>query len=266
MSPTEGADVDTTEGQVDPTQATADDADVTADDDTSDEDPFEAAVTASLELERERIRREVEEQNTTRAREAKRKADEDAEAARYSSSWADAVKEAREKFKGLRLVDDDERPYTPPDDLFESVVAQPFQKHNAVLEKGVTQQLLTALADNALATLPEDERERFAEVAAGKPLDQWLRLYGEAFAPHTEHAKFTAKEVEAKVKAAEARAVAKAQRSPTGTASQLADRGNPNGGNQPDQATHAGLARALALGIIDDVEYRSKRRKIEAQG
>lgn len=242
-------------------QDTGDDQlDVTAGDENS-EDPFEAAIRARLELETEKIRREITTEQEARRRRDEQQAAAQRNAQQLSQSFATAVKVARDNWKSLQVYDREGNPVQLSDELFERAVAMPFQGHNAVVQQGLTTNLLSNLAQMALESLPEAARNEFTEKATGKPFDEWLRIYRELAAPHTEYATLTKKEREAADKAAAARAKAVTGSRPAGTPKQGNER--PSNNTTPDFNSQVGLAQALVKGQISEAEYRDRRKKLE---
>lgn len=257
MSPTEGVG-----GNPEDLQVTGNpDPNVTADnDDDNSEDPIEAAITARLALEADRIRREVRQDIETKQRREQASLNSQANARALQQSFAHATKQAHDMWRQLQVFDKDGNPAQLPDTLFEEIVAKPYQGHNATVQQGVASQVLQNLADMALASLPEDAREEFSQRATGKPIDEWLKIYGELRAPHTEYAEMSKKERLAAEKAAEARAKAGTVARVGGTPRQGTDRAsNPS----PDLNTQSGLARALVAGTINEDEYRKRRAVLE---
>lgn len=278
MSPTEDAvvtedvaDVHDEEHLAAAPNVTVTDTDVTDDQDDSPGDfseadaeaAFEDAIRARLELETERIRREERAAHEQRIREDTARRAAEADAARFRDSFATATRESFTAWQNLKVYDEDGRQVKLTEDDFQRVVAAPYQKHNATVQAGVMQGLLQDLAQAALSVIPEADRPTFTERASGKPIDEWLRLVAEHLAPSTEYAKLSTKEIEAKLKAAEARGIAKGRKMPAGTPPQGGERAPGASSSQPDLNTHLGLARALHLGRIDEAEYRERRAKLE---
>jgi len=257
-----------TEDTADP-DVTGDTDDVTADNDTiddDDEDPIEAAIAARVQLELERQAATTE--TRVRAELAARQADEyrrqaNATNARvFADSFGDAVKKARESIKAQTFHDEDGKVYRLTDEAIEDMVVKPFQAHNSVVQQAVQTQTLTAIAEAAVGLLPADVREEFGKQADGKPLDEWLRTFAEMLAPATTHSKTMSKELEAKLKAAEARGFAKGQRTPPGTPRQVNERSTQS--TTPDLNTLAGAAGALSKGQITAAKYLEIRQKLQS--
>ena len=231
------------------------------------EDPIDAAIEAKAQLLLEQRLKGAEAQLTerlTQQYEARTRSTLEArEQTALRDSFADAIKEAHTQLKNLDIYDKDNNPVEIDDKTFEEFVAKPFQRHNSQVQQTVQQRLLNTIADAAVNILPAEVRDDFGKKAAQKPIDQWLRIFAETLAPHTESVKQAQKELDVKVKAAEARGFARGQRNPAGAPKQVSERASDN--TQLDLTTHIGLARALHLGLLPggEAEYRERRGKLE---
>ena len=226
----------------------------TADATDEEEDPVEVAVLARMAQEADKMAaaamERAREETNQRAVEAEQRRVEAEAAERLNNSFADAIRESYEAVKAkVRYTDDDGQERTLDDSLFEEVVVKPMQKFNSNAERAHQTRVYGLLAQSAMDSLPADLREKFAKDAAGKPLPEWLKTYAEMLAPHTSFAKSVEKDTDTKVKAAEARAFVKGQKSPAGTPKAGEGRANTN---QPDLTTAFGIADAKAKGLIDD--------------
>ncbi len=269
MDPTEGTEVQPTEVtdalpgiESDALPATDDTAaelpDATAENPDSDEDdidPVEAAVQARLAQEADKMAEAAFEralrESEKRAESERQRRLEAEEAEKLNNSFSTAIREAYEASKAkIRYTDDDGNERSIDDATFEEVVVKPMQKFNSTAEKAYQMRIYGVLAQSAMESLPADVREKFAEQAAGKPLPEWLKTYAEMQAPHTSYAKSSVKDMETKVKAAEARAFVKGQKAPAGTPKADGERSVQT--NQPDLTTAFGIADAKAKGLVDD--------------
>ena len=259
VNPTEDAGPGTEDA---PSDVTAQgDPDVTADDTDSDDgggDPLEDAIRARLDLERERILGEVKNEVLAQREAEEQGRRRSAEASRLRDAFGDATKEARSAWHSLKVYDEDGNPAALPDDLFERIVAQPYQRYNATAQDVAQGLVLSHLAEAAMSTLPAEAREEFARRAANRPLEEWLDTYSELRAPHTSSAKTLSKELEAKLKAERARGYRDGQRQPPGPPKQVNESGTPQ---SIDRNTISGMARAHAQGQIPDAEYVEFLRK-----
>lgn len=264
MSPTEDTSDENTEVTAN-AEDTALDADVTADtpEDTESEDPVELAIRAAVELERARLVDEARAaaEADRRAEQSRLRAEDDSKALR--DSWAEATKAARAAAKQLRVKTEDGDTITVEldDDTIQSTLISPFERHNAKASQAAQTELFTVLAESAMNSLPEKDREEFAKRAAGQPLDKWLEVYREMAAPHTTAVKSRDRELDAKIKAAEARGYTKGQRAPAGTARQGSETSRASNGSV-DLTTQFGLADALSKGLLTELEYLEKRKAL----
>lgn len=238
--------------------------DVTAD---NDEDPFEVAFQARWELEQEKLRERLTAE--ARARIQAEQAAAEAERARTQTEqtlrdrFEEMVKAQREGLRSLTVYNEKGEASRISDEAIEQLVIKHGQAYNATVQREVEQRILTGLATTAVQSLPTDEaRESFATKAQNKPLGDWLRAYAESLAPSTEYVKSLERELDVKIKAAEARGYAKGQKAPAGTPHAEGNRPAAAANNQVDLTTQFGLARALAQGHITDSEYRERRAKL----
>lgn len=234
-----------------------------SDESEEEEDPFEVAYKARLELERERLIAEAQAEAERKLRaeyeEQRQYAATEEERRRLNESFTDAIKSSRDNLKKLAIKDADGNEYGLTDEQIEQLVVQPFQRYNATAQQSISQTVYTQLAQAAIDSLPPEARESFSKQAAGKPLDQWLKLFGEHLAPETNFAKQTKKEREVAEKAAEARALARMQKV-GGTPPQGGSR--PEGSGKVDLTSHSSAARALADGLITNEQYLEARKKL----
>ena len=274
MPPTEDTE-DNTEDTEDPA-ITAPSPEVTAEippevtgEDTEDStDPFEVAYEARRELERdaerirlaEEVRASIIRENNERALAAAQQQD----ALRLRESFADVLKDARTALSRINVKSpetDEELTIGITDAAFEEAVAKPLQRFNATAESTYTQRIYNELAEAASSVLPVEAHEDFNKKASGKALPEWIQTLVETQAPHTDYAKALQREVEVKVKAAEARGYARGQKAPVGVpkaGESRAPRGNT------DMNSWSGAAGALARGDITEAEFRDAVKKIRS--
>src|SRR3990167_2394289 len=190
---------------------TDNDGEVTTGQESDEEDPIEALVQARLSLERERMVAEAHAEQEARSAAEQQRLRATAEREALRSSFETAIKTARDKLKSVKVKneDGDDVVINLPDDFFEEAVAKPFQAHNANVREVVQADVLNALADAALNTLPDSSREDFITKATAKPLTEWLQTYAETQAPNTQFVKTLQREVDVQVKAATARGFAR---------------------------------------------------------
>lgn len=229
-------------------------------------DPIEDAIRARLDLERERIQAEA----TAAARthiEAERVQSEQRRAAEQHQSQlrntlADTIKRTRDGLKGVTVYNEQGVKSTLSDEAIEELVVKPVQQYNATVEQAVQQRLYQDLATTAHGTMSEQARADFATKATNKPLDEWLRTYAEVNAPASEYVKTLEREIDVKVKAAEARGFAKGQKAPAGSAPRNTERTASPSSQNLDLSSQLGLATALSTGAISEAEYLERRSKL----
>lgn len=240
--------------------------DVTADPDPEEEeDPLEEYYRSRAALDeatvRERVRQELQEEYEARQAEEHRRALAQAEQKSLRDSFGDAVREAVSKLRSQKFYNEDGEQLQLTDQQLQEMVVAPFQKYNSTAAQVIHGGLLSTLAETALNSLPRDSREDFTKAAAGKPLDQWFQIYAEHAAKATKFVEQLKREEDVRIKAAEARALARAQKAKPTTPEGVTER--PADTQRTDLTTQLGLARALREGKISDEEYRQQRRKLE---
>jgi len=251
-----------------PNDTAPEDADATADDgeDDPDYDPIEAAIQERVKLELERKQEELE-QNARRAAdqriaEESRRTSQAAEANQLRDSFVESLRESYTAIKAKKFYDQDGAEVQFSDADFQEHVAKPMQKHNSVVREIVQGTVLAQLADTALATLADsDARSKFTEEASGKPLNEWLDKYAETRAAGSQFVKKLQQEIEAKVKAAEARGFAKGQKRPVTTPKQGTERVTPANN---DTSTITGLVAAHRAGQVSDDEFAAQWKKLRS--
>ena len=255
------------ENPVNVTGANAPDATATNPNPTDDDDsdPIEEAFAARLALELERRASDLEKTVTTRIL-AQQEATQTAataaqEANRLRDSFAGSIKTVRDGLAGLDIYDKAGNPVSIGDQLFEQIVAQPFQRHNSTVQEATQRQILNLLGSTAYNALPATVRDDFAAKAASKPLNEWLTLFAETFAPHTGTVKERDKEVEVRIKAAEARGYAKGQKAREAPPRNITESA-PSANGSFDLTTISGLASALVKGGITEAEYVTRSRAL----
>ena len=235
-------------------------------DDEDDGDPIEEAFLARLALEQEKL------QAAADARARERIAAEQAEAFRRQTAsnseqtlrdaLAETIKRSREGLRNITVYDDKGNASRLSDEVIEEHVAKPLQAYNAQVRSTERNGVYHELAQTTVNLLPETQREAFSTQAAGKPLDEWQKTYAELYAPNSDFVKQMQREVDVKVKAAEARGYAKGQKATGGTPRATGERPAAATGASFDLSTHSGLAGALAAGRISEAEYREKRANL----
>lgn len=258
---TENANVDDSEDQdVNNDEITDDNTDVTDDEVDPSEAAIEAAVAARLVALQEQARAEAKREVEERVEAERRAAEEASQFAELQNTFGSTIRELRANLGGIKVATDtgDERALT--DDEFERFIAQPLQRYNQKGEQAASVKVLSALAQAALSTLPETMRPEFDKRARNKPLDQWLSEFAEIKAEQTSWAKKQKADMEAAVRAAEARGFKRGQGSQAAPPTQNKDSSKPNA--TVDRSTLSGAAKALAQGLITDAEYREIHNKI----
>lgn len=239
-----------------------DDPEVTPDNpDPNDEgDPIEDAVKAALELERERLK---EEYRHTWEEEQAMQAQLLAEQSRQRQQndlYTDALKNAHTRIRNVRYFDEAGQEAEFTDDMFQRLVAEPFNDYNTKVRKHVQDETLTTVANIALELLPEENRDEFRKRAAGKPLKDYFEIFTDLRAPHTETWKEREKRLEVEKKAEHARGFARGQKAPSGTAPQGNERPTPT--ETYDTNTTSGLIAAHRAGLVDDTTFLAKWREL----
>ena len=233
-----------------------------------DDDPIQAAIDAALAAKEEELNQKAE----ARVRlalegqlaDVQREASEQQRTNALLSSFGDTVKEIRANVKQLRFFNAEGDETEIPDSILEEHIVKPLQRYNQYGVQAASAQVLTALGQAALDSLPEDAKAEFSKRARGKPVGEWLIHYAEALAPHTGWSKSKAAELEAAVKVAEARGFKRGKATPAGQPSgeeSAGTGGTPKG--SVDLKTQSGIARALHNGDIDTAKYLALRKEIE---
>jgi hypothetical protein len=163
----------------------------------------EAAKAAEREALRAEVRREIERE----AQERERKAQEQAERARLERLYPTTVKTIRDGLRALSpmVAGEDGVPRPLTDEEIEATVLKHVADLNSRVFDSVAIQVFGTLPAAAQDLLPADASAKLIEEGDQKPIGDWLKLFGEHYAEHSEWAKAKAKEHEAAVKAAEAR-------------------------------------------------------------
>ena len=273
MPPTEDTE-DTSEGTEETTLETVVAPETTADvppevtgEDNDDSDPFEIAYEARRELEREtdraRIAAETRAQLQQEAQDRAYAAAQQQDALRLRETFADVLKDARTGLSKITVKTDDNEELSVgiTDQAFEDAVAKPLQRFNSIAEQTFTTRVYNELAEAASSVLPVETHEDFNKKASGQSLPQWIQTLVETQAPHTEYAKTLQREVDVKVKAAEARGYARGQKAPAGVPKTGESRVRT--GNS-DLSSWSGAASALARGDITDGEFRDLVKKFRS--
>ena len=232
-----------------------------------DSDPFEIAYEARRELEREseraRLAAEVREQLQREAQDRAYAMAQQQDAMRVRETFADVLKDARAGLSKITVKTDDDEELSVgiTDQAFEEAVAKPMQRFNAVAEQTFTTRVYNELAEAASSVLPVEAHEDFNKKASGQSLPQWIQTLVETQAPHTAYAKALQREIDVKVKAAEARGYARGQKAPAGVAKAGESRTRTG---SSDLSSWSGAASALARGDITDSEFRDLVKKFRS--
>lgn len=266
-----------TEAQVEnPTGATTEEVEGTGDEELrvqgneaetpndDDVDPLEEMKKLWEAEALERVREEALEQ----ARKEKEDNDRLAEAARQAqlrseqakNRFAEASKKAADAIKSLKVYDEDGMEVKLGDDVIQQVI-NPWHEYNQNVAIDKETEVYTNLASAVVANLPETAREEFAKRAANKPLQEYIKIYAELAAPIADIEKRLEAKYEEKIKAAEARGMARAQKAMRGTPPQGNSLPPTPDASKPDLTTLSGAARALANGEITAEKYREIHRK-----
>lgn len=235
-----------------------------------DSDPIEAAIRAALDKERENLRQEAESRAKAAVDEQlaqiRQQNEEQQRVDALLNSFGNTVREIRANVKQLRFYDADQNEVEISDDVLEEKIVKPLQRYNQTGVNAASTQVLTALSQAALESLPDDARTDFSKRARGKPIKNWLGEYAEVLAPHTNWARAKDAEVEAAVKAAEARGFKRGKTVPSGQPSGEESKGNSSGGGKRsnDRKTHTGLIHALQDGEINQLEFNTLWRDLDS--
>ena len=270
MPPAEDTE-DTTEGTEETTvvtpETTAAVPPEVTEEDNDDSDPFEIAYEARRELEREteraRLAVEMRAQLQQEAQDRAYAAAAQQDALKLRETFADVLKDARTGLSKItvRTDDDEELSVGITDQAFEDAVAKPMQRFNAIAEQTFTTRVYNELAIAASSVLPVEAHEGFNKAASGQALPQWIQTLVETQAPHTEYAKSLQREIDVKVKAAEARGYARGQKAPAGVPKGSPERVRTG---TSDLTSWSGAASALSRGDITDAEFRDLVKKFRS--
>ena len=234
-------------------EVTGQDQDVTA-----ENDPVKAAIDAAIAARLEELEstaRDKARQEASEEREFERRvAAEQARAEELINSFGTTVRTVRENLKGVKLTDSDGNTLALSDEDIEKLVVSPLQRYNQTGQQAATTQTFRQLAEAAMNSLPESAREAFARRATNKPLDEWLTEYAELKAEQTGWAKKSKADMDAAIKAAEARGFKRGQTAPANPPVQGQDSQRAVNQNV-DRNSISGAAKALSQGLITDSEY-----------
>lgn len=227
-----------------------------------DEDPIEAYKKTFEETKAAKLREELLEQIRKEEEERQNQAREIAQAnerrERAKSSFADTAKTVAEKVKSLKVYDEDGNPVI----INEQEFIEPWNTYNITVHSDKEAEVYSSLAQAVVDNLPTDARDEFAKRADRKPLNEYLKIANELYAPKSEYVKRLEDDYKEKIAAAEARGFAKGQKSRSGTVIQGAERSTPPSSDSVDLTTISGAASALAKGLINDEKYREVYRKL----
>ena len=233
-------------------------------DDLDDSDPFEEFKKVFEETQAAKIRQEEgakarlefeQQQELARQYQA-------AQAAKYQlqNSFSTAARTTVDKLSAMEAYDADGNRIRFDDKMVQEII-EPWQKHNATVQQAATTGVYSSLGEAAMAALPTDEaRAKFAKDANGKPLVEYMRIFSELMAPHTEAHKSTVADLDVKVKAAELKGYTKGQKAKPGTP-QI---GNDRGPGTPKAAPITSLydaAMAAYKGEISDAKFLEYKKQ-----
>jgi hypothetical protein len=222
------------------------------------DDPVAKAIEAGLQLEREKGRKEAQEEFQRALSEARDSQYREQKARDLTQSFGSTIREVRENLKKLKFYNESGEETTFSDTDLEEKVVKPLSRYNTVGQQAQWTETMLGLRDAALETLPDDKsREEFIRKAGGKSLGEWLEVYADSIAPKSPWAKAKEAEMEAALKAAEARGFEKGKKTPA-PPPKGADGTSPPVKTPVDLTTRSGLTKALASKQITEEEFRKK--------
>lgn len=178
-------------------------------------------------------------------------------------SFEDATKATKSLLDGLEIYDKDGDRVQFDEKAIQTFIA-PWQKHNLGVQQSATHKSYVDLAEAIVNVLPAGAREDFSKNAANKPLDQYLKVAFESYAPNSSFVKNLEEEKKVAVKAAEARGFAKGQKAPPGTPPNVSERKSAPPSEAPDLTSLFGAASALRKGQITEAQYVEVHRKLRS--
>ena len=234
-------------------------------DEDSDEDPITSFQQSFRENEaakiREELRAEVRAQIESEYAATERTRLDAEQRASINKSFEDSIKQTKELLDNLEIYDKDGDPVKFDEKAFQQFI-NPWQKHNLGVQQAATHKSYVDLAEAIVKILPSSARDEFAKNATNKPLDEYLKLAFESYAPHSGHTKTVDEDVKLKIKVAEARGFAKGQKAPPGSPHNISERKVTPDEQAPDLTTLFGAASALRKGQIDESKYREIHNKL----
>lgn len=240
-------------------------AEATESEEVEEDDPFEAWKAEFEKNRAAELRKELEEkarQEFLLNQQSAAKAQQEAAAReRMKTSFGTAAQLTAGMLKKLEVYDQEGQKLEFDDSAIQTFI-QPWQQHNSVVQQAEESRIYEQLAETIYTNLPKDAQDSFAERAHGKPLAQYVKEFGESYAKNSDAYKALQAEMEEKVKAAEARGIAKGQKTPKGTAGTVEQHSTNRSTEPVDKTTLVGIARARNAGHIDDNEFRELYAKI----
>lgn len=241
------------------------------DDDEEEDDELAEAVNKRLAAEKakweEEGKREYERLRDEDSKRDKAKKDREDHETKLKTAFGDTVKDIRTKIKSFKIRAEDGQimDVNLSDEFLEENLFKPLNVYNQSGLEAAGLQIKQELAHSALESLPDKAREEFEKNAEDKEWDEWLKLYGESYAPESSWYKAFKKqhdlELEAVKEAEYLRGFKKGQKSPAGSAPPSA---KSKGGKKEsvDKTTITGITKAKAAGLIDDKEFVTLWKKI----
>lgn len=210
----------------------------------------EAEEQVKQRLANEQARVEAERQASVRVEQAKKR-------------FAEASKATAEALKSVPVFDEDGIESKLSDETIQQVV-NTWNEYNKNVYADKEHEVFSFLADAIVANLPETAREEFNQRAANKPLPEYLKAFGELYAPRDDIRKEVEASLAEQIKAAEARGAARERARMKGTPTQVTQRSVI-----PDKPKFEGwetslvqAAKALNEGVINPEQYRQVHRKL----
>lgn len=227
----------------------------------------EEARTAALEAERVRIRQEErqrleDERNEAAQAQAREQRTEQLKGS-YSSTIANigtALKNHVVTLQGpdgqlqVRLGD------VLSDEALGQLVYSHLGTYNQSVFDAQALEVYGQLGKGAGAVLPKQDMEAFARDFAGKPVGEWLKGFGEAYAKHSDWGKEADADKTAAVKAAEARGVRRGKGMPPEQPTQQG-----TGGRAP-RSTFAQLEAGYGAGTLNEAEEQEYVKQAKERG
>lgn len=225
------------------------------------------AHEAQLEAERVRIRQEerqrIEDENNERVEAAQRQQRTEQLKGSYSTTIAsigNALKNHTITINGpdgqlqVKLGD------VLTDEALGQLVYSHLGTYNQTVRQAEAFEVFSDLGKGAGAALPKEDLDTFAKNYAGKPVGDWLKGFGEAYAKHSQWGKEAEADKTAAVKAAEARGVRRGKGMPPEQPTQQGT------GGQAPRRTFAQLEAGYGAGTLNDAEEAEYTKQARERG